>query len=206
MVCFCSYFSTQQSNIFFYFFSIRNSSNTQVNKLTLASDESALIEDGPAPENFEVGDGSNHAVTMRRMESPTATLSSTSCFSWLPCTSWWHWQTGTGMCPCDDVFISFTAQYISDHALVWLGQFCKQIKSLFSKILKDFFWLQMYIKSLHKNIHTNCNTPLKIKDLNWHQWFQCLNYTVDFGVAHLFFSIMGSVRLRVPQRRIYNDT
>uniref|UniRef100_A0AAR2LR56 Serine incorporator 1 n=1 Tax=Pygocentrus nattereri TaxID=42514 RepID=A0AAR2LR56_PYGNA len=42
--------------------SIRNSNNTQVNKLTLTSDESALIEDGPAPENFDEGDGANRAV------------------------------------------------------------------------------------------------------------------------------------------------
>ncbi|XP_063079161.1 serine incorporator 1 [Engraulis encrasicolus] len=43
--------------------SIRNSSNTQVNKLTLTSDESALIEDGPAhPESFEEGDGVSRAV------------------------------------------------------------------------------------------------------------------------------------------------
>ncbi|CAB1342801.1 unnamed protein product [Coregonus sp. 'balchen'] len=42
--------------------SIRNSSNTQVNKLTLTSDESALIEDGHHPENFDVEDGENRAV------------------------------------------------------------------------------------------------------------------------------------------------
>ncbi|XP_062407633.1 serine incorporator 1 [Sardina pilchardus] len=43
--------------------SIRNSSNTQVNKLTLTSDESALIEDGPShAESFEEGDGMSRAV------------------------------------------------------------------------------------------------------------------------------------------------
>lgn len=47
---------------FSFLFSIRNSSNTQVNKLTLTSDESALIEDGPAPENFDEGDDSNRAI------------------------------------------------------------------------------------------------------------------------------------------------
>ncbi|XP_041830934.1 serine incorporator 1 [Melanotaenia boesemani] len=42
--------------------SIRNSSNTQVNKLTLTSDESALIEDGPHPDNFEEDSAVNRAV------------------------------------------------------------------------------------------------------------------------------------------------
>ncbi|XP_029902970.1 serine incorporator 1 [Myripristis murdjan] len=42
--------------------SIRNSSNAQVNKLTLTSDESALIEDGPQSDSFEEGDGLNRAV------------------------------------------------------------------------------------------------------------------------------------------------
>ncbi|XP_029589653.1 serine incorporator 1-like [Salmo trutta] len=42
--------------------SIRNSSNTQVNKLSLTSDESSLIEDGHHPENFDVEDGENRAV------------------------------------------------------------------------------------------------------------------------------------------------
>jgi len=45
--------------------SIRNSSNAQVNKLTLTSDKSALIEDGPAADGFEEGGGgggSNRAV------------------------------------------------------------------------------------------------------------------------------------------------
>lgn len=43
-------------------YSIRNSSNTQVNKLSLTSDESSLIEDGHHPENFDVEDGENRAV------------------------------------------------------------------------------------------------------------------------------------------------
>lgn len=34
--------------------------------------------------------------TMKRTESPTPTLSSTSCFSWHHSTSWWRWPTGTG--------------------------------------------------------------------------------------------------------------
>lgn len=42
--------------------SIRNSNNSQVNKLTLTSDESALIEDGPAAENFDEEDSSTRAV------------------------------------------------------------------------------------------------------------------------------------------------
>uniref|UniRef100_A0A669F4L6 Serine incorporator 1 n=1 Tax=Oreochromis niloticus TaxID=8128 RepID=A0A669F4L6_ORENI len=42
--------------------SIRNSSNAQVNKLTLTSDESALIEDGPQTDSFEEGNGPNRAV------------------------------------------------------------------------------------------------------------------------------------------------
>lgn len=42
--------------------SIRNSSNAQVNKLTLTSDESALIEDGPQTDSFEEGSGLNRAV------------------------------------------------------------------------------------------------------------------------------------------------
>uniref|UniRef100_A0A8C9WFX0 Serine incorporator 1 n=1 Tax=Scleropages formosus TaxID=113540 RepID=A0A8C9WFX0_SCLFO len=47
--------------------SIRNSSNTQVNKLTLTNDESALIEDGPShPENFEEGDGVSRAIDNER--------------------------------------------------------------------------------------------------------------------------------------------
>lgn len=42
--------------------SIRNSSNTQVNKLTLTTDESALIEDGSQTDNFEGDSGVNRAV------------------------------------------------------------------------------------------------------------------------------------------------
>ncbi|XP_022623948.1 serine incorporator 1 isoform X2 [Seriola dumerili] len=42
--------------------SIRNSSNAQVNKLTLTSDESALIEDGPQNDSFEEGGALNRAV------------------------------------------------------------------------------------------------------------------------------------------------
>ncbi len=42
--------------------SIRNSSNTQVNKLTLNSDESALIEDGPQTDSFDESGGVNRAV------------------------------------------------------------------------------------------------------------------------------------------------
>lgn len=42
--------------------SIRNSSNAQVNKLTLTSDESALIEDGPAVDSFEEDSSLNRAV------------------------------------------------------------------------------------------------------------------------------------------------
>uniref|UniRef100_A0A7N8XBW5 Serine incorporator 1 n=1 Tax=Mastacembelus armatus TaxID=205130 RepID=A0A7N8XBW5_9TELE len=44
------------------FLSIRNSSNAQVNKLTLTSDESALIEDGPQTDSFDEGSGLNRAV------------------------------------------------------------------------------------------------------------------------------------------------
>lgn len=46
--------------------SIRNSSNAQVNKLTLTSDESALIEDGPQTDSFEEGSGVNRAVDNER--------------------------------------------------------------------------------------------------------------------------------------------
>lgn len=42
--------------------SIRNSSNAQVNKLTLTTDESALIEDGPTADGFEEGGSHNRAV------------------------------------------------------------------------------------------------------------------------------------------------
>ncbi|AWP19522.1 Serine incorporator 1 [Scophthalmus maximus] len=42
--------------------SIRNSSNAQVNKLTLTSDESALIEDGPQGDSFEEAGGLSRAV------------------------------------------------------------------------------------------------------------------------------------------------
>lgn len=48
------------------FVSIRNSSNSQVNKLTLTSDESALIEDGPQSDSFEEGNGLNRAVDNER--------------------------------------------------------------------------------------------------------------------------------------------
>lgn len=46
--------------------SIRNSSNAQVNKLTLTSDESALIEDGPAVDSFEEDSSPNRAVDNER--------------------------------------------------------------------------------------------------------------------------------------------
>lgn len=59
-------FGANMQDLFVYrlswHFSIRNSNNSQVNKLTLTSDESALIEDGPAQENFDEGDDSNRAV------------------------------------------------------------------------------------------------------------------------------------------------
>ncbi|PWA21852.1 hypothetical protein CCH79_00017584, partial [Gambusia affinis] len=42
--------------------SIRNSSNAQVNKLTLTTDESALIEDGAQTDSFEEDSGLNRAV------------------------------------------------------------------------------------------------------------------------------------------------
>ena len=44
--------------------SIRNSSTSQVNKLTLASDESALMEDGPHADSFQEGssDGQSRAT------------------------------------------------------------------------------------------------------------------------------------------------
>uniref|UniRef100_A0A8C5CIL6 Serine incorporator 1 n=1 Tax=Gadus morhua TaxID=8049 RepID=A0A8C5CIL6_GADMO len=44
--------------------SIRNSSTSQMNKLTLASDESALMEDGPHSDNFQEGgsDGQSRAT------------------------------------------------------------------------------------------------------------------------------------------------
>ncbi|XP_015246119.1 serine incorporator 1 [Cyprinodon tularosa] len=42
--------------------SIRNSSNAQVNKLTLTTDESALIEDGTQTDSFEEGGGPSRAV------------------------------------------------------------------------------------------------------------------------------------------------
>ncbi|MEQ2267424.1 Serine incorporator 1 [Xenotaenia resolanae] len=42
--------------------SIRNSSNAQVNKLTLTTDESALIEDGSQTDSFEEGSNLNRAV------------------------------------------------------------------------------------------------------------------------------------------------
>lgn len=42
--------------------SIRNSSNVQVNKLTLTSDESALIDDGPRAESLEESGGASRAV------------------------------------------------------------------------------------------------------------------------------------------------
>lgn len=42
--------------------SIRNSSTAQVNKLTLTSDESALIEDGPQTDSFEESSSLNRAV------------------------------------------------------------------------------------------------------------------------------------------------
>uniref|UniRef100_UPI00397E977C serine incorporator domain-containing protein n=1 Tax=Salmonella sp. s24813 TaxID=3159632 RepID=UPI00397E977C len=45
-----------------FYSSIRNSNNAQVNKLTLTSDESALIEDGPAAENLDSEDNSARAV------------------------------------------------------------------------------------------------------------------------------------------------
>ena len=42
--------------------SIRNSSNAQVNKLTLSTDESALIEDGPQSGGADESGGLNRAV------------------------------------------------------------------------------------------------------------------------------------------------
>lgn len=45
--------------------SIRNSTNSQVNKLTLSSDESALIEDG-VQSDAEDGGGANRVVDNER--------------------------------------------------------------------------------------------------------------------------------------------
>lgn len=49
--------------------------------------------------------------TMRRMASPTHTLSSTSCCSWRHCTSWWLWPTGTGRPTCHNSVIFHSFQW-----------------------------------------------------------------------------------------------
>lgn len=46
--------------------SIRNSSTAQVNKLTLTTDESALIEDGPQGDSSEEAGGVSRAVDNER--------------------------------------------------------------------------------------------------------------------------------------------
>lgn len=63
MVCWCCVITPCSIVcVFSVVVSIRNSSNAQVNKLTLTSDESALIEDGPQTDSFEEGSGPNRAV------------------------------------------------------------------------------------------------------------------------------------------------
>lgn len=44
------------------YLSIRNSTNDKVSKLTLTSDESALIDEGPQTDSFEEGGGANRAM------------------------------------------------------------------------------------------------------------------------------------------------
>ncbi len=65
-----------------------------------------------------MGDGSNRAVDNEKDGVTYSYSSSTSCFLGFPVHHDDTDQTGTGMCPCDDVFISFIAQYISYHVLV----------------------------------------------------------------------------------------
>lgn len=58
-----------------FYSSIRTSNNSQVNKLTLTSDESTLIEDGGARSDgsLEDGDDVHRAIDNERMVSLTVT-------------------------------------------------------------------------------------------------------------------------------------
>lgn len=79
--------------------SIRNSSNAQVNKLTLTSDESALIEDGPQADAFEEGSGLNRAVDNEK-DGVTYSYSFfhfmlflASLYIMMTLTNWYRWDS-----------------------------------------------------------------------------------------------------------------
>ncbi|KTG04111.1 hypothetical protein cypCar_00027407 [Cyprinus carpio] len=107
--------------------SIRNSSNAQVNKLTLTSDESALIEDGPAPENFEVGDGNNRAIDNEK-DGVTYSYSFfhfmlflASLYIMMTLTNWYspdiNYETMTSKWP--SVWVKITSSWICISLYVW---------------------------------------------------------------------------------------
>ncbi|KAL0164966.1 hypothetical protein M9458_040719, partial [Cirrhinus mrigala] len=107
--------------------SIRNSSNAQVNKLTLTSDESALIEDGPAPENFEVGDDNNRAIDNEK-DGVTYSYSFfhfmlflASLYIMMTLTNWYspdsNYETMTSKWPA--VWVKITSSWICISLYVW---------------------------------------------------------------------------------------
>uniref|UniRef100_A0A8C1HNR9 Serine incorporator 1 n=2 Tax=Cyprinus carpio TaxID=7962 RepID=A0A8C1HNR9_CYPCA len=107
--------------------SIRNSSNAQVNKLTLTSDESALIEDGPAPDNFEMGDGSSRAIDNEK-DGVTYSYSFfhfmlflASLYIMMTLTNWYSpdssYETMTSKWP--SVWVKITSSWICISLYVW---------------------------------------------------------------------------------------
>ncbi|CAG5950695.1 serine incorporator 1 [Menidia menidia] len=107
--------------------SIRNSSNTQVNKLTLTTDESALIEDGSNPDGFEEDGSSSRAVDNER-EGVTYSYSFfhfmlflASLYIMMTLTNWYSpdssYQTMTSKWP--SVWVKISSSWICIGLYVW---------------------------------------------------------------------------------------
>uniref|UniRef100_A0A8C3AJ04 Serine incorporator 1 n=1 Tax=Cyclopterus lumpus TaxID=8103 RepID=A0A8C3AJ04_CYCLU len=107
--------------------SIRNSSNAQVNKLTLTSDESALIEDGPTADGFEEGSGANRAVDNEK-DGVTYSYSFfhfmlflASLYIMMTLTNWYspdsHYQAMTSKWP--SVWVKISSSWICIALYVW---------------------------------------------------------------------------------------
>ncbi|KAM6965234.1 serine incorporator 1 [Aplochiton taeniatus] len=111
--------------------SIRNSSNAQVNKLTLRSDESALIEDGPNPESFEAGEGDRESRAVDNEKDGVSysysffhfMLFLASLYIMMTLTNWYRWvpdtelQTMTSKWP--SVWVKISSSWICLALYVW---------------------------------------------------------------------------------------
>uniref|UniRef100_A0A672Z936 Serine incorporator 1 n=1 Tax=Sphaeramia orbicularis TaxID=375764 RepID=A0A672Z936_9TELE len=108
--------------------SIRNSSNAQVNKLTLTSDESALIEDGPNSASLEEGGGGLNRAVDNEKEGVTYSYSFfhfmlflASLYIMMTLTNWYSpdskYETMTSRWP--SVWVKMCSSWICLGLYVW---------------------------------------------------------------------------------------